>query len=207
MLISEQYGELYSEVEKTGMRHFEATPYSFTADGSASYPVPDDHLATIALYRVLNAAGSKVELDEMMAPELPRWAGQVGDALTFMVVGTAIYLFPKPSSGNYELWYMPQAPDLSTAADTTLVDMVQADGESFLINGVAFKAQSKGVSVDDPRMLAAEREAARIRFVDWCTLKAFTQPRRPVRRYSINEMLSAGDYVDDPGGFWQVKPL
>src|SRR5262245_34239981 len=147
MLISEQYGELYSEVEKTGMRHFEATPFAFTANGAASYSVPVDHLATIALYRIVDAAGSKVDLDEMMAPELPRWAGQVGDAQTFMVVGTAIYLFPKPSSGNYELWYMPQAPDLSTAADSTAVDLVQADGESFLINGVAFKSQSKGVSV------------------------------------------------------------
>ncbi|HKP06414.1 MAG TPA: hypothetical protein VJU58_04100 [Microbacterium sp.] len=208
MLISEQYGELYSEVEKTGMRHFDSTtPFTITANGSTTYAVPTDHLATIALYRVLNAAGSKVELDEMMAPELPRWAGQVGDAQTFAVIGSSIYLFPKPSSGSYELWYMPQAPDLSTAADSTSVDLVQADGESFLINGVAFKAQSKGASVDDPRALAAEREAARVRFVDWCTLRAFTQPRRPVRRYSINELLSAGDYVDDPGGFWQVKPL
>ena len=205
MLISEQYGELYSEVEKTGMRHFEATPSTITADGSASYSVPGDHLATIALYRVVDAAGSKIDLDEMMAPELPRWAGQVGDAVTYAVVGTAIYLFPKPSSGTYELWYMPQAPDLSTADDSTLIDVVQADGEWFLIHGVAAKALDK--SEADVRRLVAEREAARVRFVDWCTLRAFTQPRRPIRRYSVNEMMAAGDYDDSPGGFRSVRPL
>jgi hypothetical protein len=205
MLISEMYGELYSEVEKTGMRHFEAEPYEIAATGAASYEVPDDHLATIALYRVLDAAGTRVELDEMMTTELTRWAGQIGDASTFAVVGTAIQLFPRPTTGTYELWYMPQAPDLSTASGDTIVDLVQADGESFLIHGVAVKAMMK--SEADVRMYVAEREAARERFISWCTMRAFVQPRRPIRRRSINELMAVGDDIDDPGSFRQVRQV
>jgi len=198
-LISEQYGDLYSEVEKTGMRYFEST-FAFTATGAASYAVPVDHLATLGIDRITDSVGSRVTLDEMMSPERTRWAGQIGDAQSYAIVGQLIYLFPKPPSGSYELLYMPQAPDLSTAADSTSIDVVQADGEAFLIWGVAVKALTKSES--DVRMHMAEREAARVRFVDWAILKAFVQPRRPIVRRSLNEAIDAGDYVDDPGGFW-----
>lgn len=200
-LISEQYGDLYSEVEKTGLRYFESA-FAFSANGAASYAVPVDHLATLGIDRITDSVGSRVTLDEMMSPERTRWAGQVGDAQSYAIVGQLIYLFPKPSSGNYEMLYMPQAPDLSTAADSTSVDVVQADGEAFLIWGVVVKALSKSES--DVRTAMAEREAARVRFVDWAILRAFVQPRRPIYRLSRNEDDGSGGCggVDDPGGWW-----
>lgn len=200
-LISEQYGDLYSEVEKTGMRYFESTS-TITANGAASYAVPADHLATLGIDRITDSVGSRTTLDEMMSPERVRWAGQVGDAQSYAIVGQLVYLFPKPATGTYELLYMPQAPDLSTAADSTMVDVVQADGEAFLIWGVVVKARDK--SEADVRTAMAEREAARVRFVDWAILRAFTQPRRPIVRLSRNEDLGAGGWgdSDDPGGWW-----
>lgn len=203
MLISEQYGDLYSEVEKTGMRHFESTS-TIAATGAASYAVPSDHLATIGLDRVTDSLGSIVSLDEMMMQERTRWQGQVGDAQTYAVIGNFIFLFPKPASGTYTLLYMPQSPDLSVAADSTLVDVVQADGEAFLTWGVAVKALSK--SEADVSLARLEREAARERFVSWCIMRAFTQPRRPIVRRSVNEAMSAGDYIDDPGNFRDFPP-
>lgn len=199
MLISEQYGDLYSEVEKTGMRYFEST-FAITANGATSYAVPTDHLATLGLDRITDSVGSRITLDEMMSQERTRWSGQVGDAQTYAVIGSSIFLFPRPTSGSYELLYMPQAPDLSTSADSTSIDVVNADGEAFLIWGVTIKALSK--SEADVQVAMAEREAARARFVDWCAMRAFSQPRRPIVRRSINEAMNAGDYVDDPGGYW-----
>lgn len=201
-LISEQYGELYSIVEESGMRWVESTQ-AITATGAASYTLATDHLATITLRRI-DANGGKTDLDEVMTQEEARYAGQTGDATSFAIVGQSIFLYPRPSSGSYELLYLPQAPDLSVAADSTLVDLVQASGESFLINGVAVKAMTKGER--DWRGCAAEREAARVRFEWWCTQRAFLQPRRPIVRRSINQLMSNGDFVDDPGGWWDVRP-
>lgn len=204
MMISEQYGDLYSEVEKTGMLHFRST-LTITASGAANYAAPADYLATIALNRIINVTtGDKRPMDELMIQEESRWAGQIGDAQCFTLIGSTITLYPNPSSGTYELQYMPQSPDLSTAADSTQVDVVNADGEAFLIFGVAVKALMKAEA--DVQLYMVERESARKRLVEWATLKAFTQPRRPQYRRSINERLAAGDWVDDPGGFWETPP-
>jgi hypothetical protein len=203
MLISEQYGDLFSEVEKTGLRYFEKR-VSIIADGSASYPVPDDHLATIGLDRVTDSVGSITSLDEMMGQERTRWAGQIGDANTYEIVGSSITFYPKPTTGTYTLLYLPQAPDLSVAADSTLVDLVQADGEAFLAYGVAVAALLK--SEAEMQFHAAKQEQARLRFVDWCTMRAFTQPRRPIVRRSVNEAMATGDYIDDPGNFRDYPP-
>lgn len=201
-LISEKYGELYSEVEKTGMRHFESVQ-TITATGAASYTVNADHLSTIVVQRVLDAQGHVCELEELMMQEETRWAGQTGDAVAYTIIGDQLTLYPAPPTGTYRLRYMPQAPDLSTAADSTQVDLVNADGEAFLIYGVAVAAKDKGEA--DAQLALKLSEAARDRFIDWCRLKAFTQPRRPIVRRSVNGMFDSNDYRDDPGGWWDRR--
>ena len=197
-LISEQYGDLSSEVEKTGMRYFESK-LAIVATGAASYAAPSDHLSTLGVYRV-DASGGLVELEEIMVQERTRWAGRTGDASCYDLVGATLTLYPRPSSGSYEMVYMPQAPDLSLAPDSTLIDVVTADGEAFLIWGVAVKAKAKseaGVGLE-----IKEREEARARLVSWATNRAFTQPRRPIVRQSLNSLMDVGDTADDPGGWW-----
>lgn len=173
-LISEKYGELHGIVSGAGLRYFE-TAQTITATGAASYTEPSDHLTTIGFDRV-ETSGARYPLVELMPYERARLAGQTGDAIGYSIVDDQIRLYPNPSSGSYELLYIPQPPDLSSYADGDLVDLVCADGEAFLIWGVSVLAKSKSES--DVR-LAQEREvAASQRLLEWSVNRSLSQPRR-----------------------------
>lgn len=186
-LISETFGDLYQTVAGTGMRYFEATS-DITATGAASYNEPADILSLVAVRLVVNATtGETRDLDEIMMQESSLWSGETGEAQAYAHVDDQIYLFPKPSSGTYRLAYIPQAPDLSAYADADLVDLVTADGEAFLVWGVALKALAK--SQQDVQLAMAEREAARMRLTEWAVLKALNTPRR-------RPVVMMGDHYD-----------
>lgn len=176
-LISEQYGHIYANVVKQGMRHFEATQV-FTADGSTSYALPTDHDQTIGIDRTLDGTGRTVQLGELMIQERNAWSGQTGDAVAYSIVGQTIVLFPRATSGTYTHVYVPQSPDLSALADNSTVDVVTADGEAFLINGVGVKAKMK--RDEDPSYWVRERDAAEQRFVEDVAIRALVNPRRKV---------------------------
>jgi len=194
-LVSEGYGELFQTVADAGLQYFEYTS-TIATTGAAYYDEPTDHLATISLERIINAAGSRRIIREIMAQERARWAGRVGsEAIVFALVDDRIYLYPTPPSGQtYELLYIPQAPDLTAYDDTDLVDVVNAEGEAFLIWGVAVKAMSKGES--NVQLAIAEREAARQRLHEWAVVRAFNQPRRRVvDDFDVSDVpLSEGDW-------------
>lgn len=198
-LISEMYGEQYSIVAESGMRYFESTS-TITATGAASYTEPADQLAYIGLDRIVNSTtGERQTLTEVMTQERSQWSGLTGDAVVYSFVDDQIYLYPKPSSGTYQLLYIPQSPDLSVASDSTSVDVVTPDGEAFLIWGVAAKALPKGEM--DPSSAVREREASRQRFTEWVTLRALVNPRRRIidpGRSNLGEL----EYLD-PGGWWR----
>jgi hypothetical protein len=177
-LISEQYGDLYSVVCDAGLQYFEYT-FDITSDGSDSYDEPEDHLSTISLDQVYSD-GRRRPIREIMAQERSRWAGRgSGDPLVFAHVDDLIYFYRTPTTGlEFELLYIPQPPDLAEYADGEAIDVVTADGEAFLIWGVAVKALAKSES--DVRLAMAEREAARARLLDWAVHKMLTQPRRRV---------------------------
>lgn len=177
-LISEMYGEVYSVVEGTGMRHFE-NEQTITATGAASYSIPTDHLATIDVEWVYDTAGHRRRLRRLNVQERARWEGATGDARRYELAGQNLFLYPLPSSGTYKHLYMPQAPDLSTALDATSIDLVAADGESFLIYGVAVKALFKSESWSAMQAAAGERDAARARFEEWCSLRSFNDRPTP----------------------------
>jgi hypothetical protein len=176
-LISEQYGQLYSTVVKAGMRYFESNQ-TITANGATSYALPSDHDETIGVDRTLDSSGRKVQLGELMVQERNAWSGQTGDAVAYSLVGQTLVLFPRPTSGTYTHVYVPQSPDLSSLSDTSTVDVVTADGEAFLIWGVAVKALAKTES--DTNLAIQEREAAALRFAEDVTLRALVNPRRRI---------------------------
>jgi hypothetical protein len=193
-LISEQNGELQLLVAETGMRYFE-TEATVTATGATSYALPADHLATLGIEFVRDAAGTRRPLQEVMIQERAAVVGRTGEAYAYAIIGQNVELYPVPGSGSYKHIYIPQPPDISGAIDATSVDVVTPDGEAFLIWGVAVKALSKGEA--DVRVAMAEREAARERLRTWAQLRSFVQPRRRVLGDAF-----AFDLGSDAGDWW-----
>lgn len=192
-LVSEQYGELYSIVAKSSWRYFESAS-TITATGAASYPVPSDHDMHIGVDRVVDTTGRTEALGEVGVHERNAFSGQTGDARVFAVIGQNIVLGPRPLNGTYIFTYVPQAPDISSISDTTEVDVVTADGEAFLIWGIAAKALPKTES--STVSAVEEREQARARLEQDCVLRSIANPRR---RVVVHHPLDALGYgYDDP---------
>lgn len=199
-LISEQYGQIYGLVVKAGYRYFEATQ-TITANGATSYALPTDHDETIGIDRTLDANGRKIQLSEFMVQERNVWSGQTGDAVAYSLVAQTIVLFPRPLTGTYTHVYVPQSPDISALADTSTVDLVTADGEAFLIWGVAVKALAKTES--DVRVAMQERDAAMERFAEDVTLRALVNPRRRIVQATPSDYTSDDWFAGIDGGWWR----
>jgi hypothetical protein len=191
--ITTQYAELYSTVASSGLRYFEVST-QFTTDGGNVYDEPSDHLSTVGLDYIVNAAGERRELIELMAQERNIFAGAGSDAArAYSFVDDELRLYPTPPAGQtYELLYVPQPPDMSAYDDATLVDVVTPDGEAFLIWGVAVQALAKEES--DTGLARAERDAAKARVAEWAVLRALNAPRRAM----------GGDswQYEDPADYW-----
>jgi hypothetical protein len=203
-LISEQFGHLYTDVVKAGWSYYDTTS-TITANGAASYALPSDNDVIIGVDRVLST-GQIYQLDELMTQERNAFAGLTGDAAAYRIVGQTLVLLPRPTSGTYTLWYVPQSPDISSLADTSSVDVVTADGEAFLIYGVAAKAAAK--LREDPSLHLAERDAAEQRFIEDVSQRALMNPRRRVVMRSPILDGGLGDWGDglwnDPGS-WRFR--
>ncbi len=179
-LISEQYGDLYSVVAEAGLRYFETTN-TITTTGVASYDEPVDHLGTVSVCRVINTAGARRDLKEIMAQERSYWTGMTGEATRYALVDDQIYLYPTPPAGQtYEMLYIPQPPDLSLYADTDVIDVVTPDGEAFLLWGVAALVAAKTQDDDRSRLALSRQDATRVRLSEWATMRAFNSPRHRV---------------------------
>ena len=190
-MMSSAYGAVYQKVAASGGRYWEST-YSITADGSASYPEPDDHLSTIGL-DLVRADGTRCPLKPLPIQHRHRFAGRTGEARRYMLIDSALILFPKPSSGAYEMLYIPQAPDLKTYADSDLIDVVTPDGEEMFIWGTVVKILAK--KEQDPRLAITERDAAAERLLEWATMRSLVDG--PVRVVEDTE-----DDLADINGSW-----
>ena len=197
-MISEQYAELAGLISATGMRYFESTS-TIAANGATSYAEPTDQLSFIGIDYLLDGTttGRRRQLREFMAQERNYYAGQTGEAIGFSFVGTDIELWPRPTTGTYELLYVPQPPDLSVGSDSLDVDLVVPDGEAFVLWGVAVKVLSK--AEQDPTVAMRERDAARVRVEEWAVLRALNEPRRRTVHGGANP------YDNEPGG-WPAWP-
>lgn len=179
-LISEVYGDLFSVVAETGHRYFEYTA-TLTTDGTAYVAEPADMDKVVRLDRIVNSStGERYSLVEVMHQEQPVVAGQTGaEARAFALVDDRIYLYPTPPTGQtYELLYIPQPPDLSAFASDECVDVVNSDGEAFLIWGVAALAKIK--AAQDASAYFSRQEFYREKLTASAISRSFAAPRRRV---------------------------
>lgn len=177
-LISEIYGaDVHSVVAATGGRYFETTAALVTT-GAAYVGEPADHLSTVRVDYV-DAHGRRHALGEATVQEEADLIGVTsGDrATSYTMIDDRLYLFPTPPSGQtYELRYIPQAPDLSAAADGDLVDVVTPDGEACLLWGVAALARAK--ASQDVTLHLRKAAEHRDRLMVWAAERSMTEPRR-----------------------------
>ena len=196
-LISEVYGELHAVVTEVGARYFE-TEASITATGAATYALPSDHLSTIGVDRVVDAAGRRSPVHQLMVQEASLFGGQTGQACLFALAGAYISLYPTPSSGTYKHLYVPQPTDYSSASNGTSVDVINIYGLKFIAWGVASIAMHKGS--DNQQRAVAERDAAKEELKAWAIARAITMPkRRVVSDYDLQ-------YGDFNPASWRITP-
>ncbi len=111
-LVNTAYKELYGMLV-TKTLHRAETTYDFEADDSASYPLPSDLFSVIAVYR--NEGEDMYPLERFQDKFRP--GTRSGEATMYRVQGVNLILYPKPSSGDYTVIYVPLPADLSDPAD------------------------------------------------------------------------------------------
>jgi hypothetical protein len=175
-LISEYYGEAHALVTEKGARYFQAED-DITADGSVTYALPDEHMATIGVDLVLS--GTTGPRRPVLGPIDPKDRSYLvgltngGPAAYFGFEGNALALYPAPTSGTYKHLYVPQPMDLSTAADSTSVDVINVYGERLVLWGVASVILHKGSSAQDRAMAEHDKALGQLEY--WACMRAMTQ--------------------------------
>lgn len=197
-LISEAYGELYTIVLDCpwGTEYFETT-HSYTSGGTNVLTEQADHFSTVALAYLEDAASGRYRNLRCITPQerinrsgLNLTAGS--RATEYAHVGQTILLYPTPPSGQvYELRYVPQPGDLTSAA--TGIDLVTPDGLAFLLWNVAVMSASK--TEVDAQLAMARLEQARERFISSVMMR---NQLAPLRRQVDVEL-----EVTDPDGWYR----
>jgi hypothetical protein len=177
-LISEVYGELFSEVAASIERYFESVA-TVTATGATSYDEPTDHLSTIRIARV-DSSGRQCHLKELRSQDEVHFIGARGsDAAYWALVDDQLFLYPNPSSGSYKWYYLPQPPDLASYADGDLVDVYCPAGLKFLVWGVAAIALAKAES--NSQLALQKQEQARDEVQYWAANRNLAEGKsRPI---------------------------
>lgn len=194
-LIHEVWSEGYSAVVESGSRYHE-TESTITATGATSYDEPDDMLHLVGIDLVIDGAGRRRTLREIMAQERQNVAGETGEASFYALVDDQIVLYPNPSGGTYKVVYVPQPTDLSAAGDSDNVDVWCPAGLRFVVWGVAGLAQHKG----EVNQIRAVQEQARaledLRY--WASLRALHTPRRRIVEAGVDFDSHDPDFWSDP---------
>jgi len=172
--LSETVGELHALVSDAGLNYFQ----SEETISLSTFALPTDHLATIGVAFVVDGAGRRRELREIMSQERNGWLGSTGEAQVYILNAQTIELYPVPSTGTYKHTYIPQPTDIGTVATSTSVDVISPDGETFVIESMCAKVLRKSETATDGYLLA--RNEARQRIQDWAQRRSFNTPRRMV---------------------------
>lgn len=190
-LLSESIGEMQMEVSAVGLMYFK----SEATVNLSTFALPSDHLSTIGVGFVLDTAGRRRALHEIMEPERDRWLGLTGPAQVYILNAQTIELLPVPTTGTYKHVYVPQPTDYSDSATSTSVDFVTPDGMAFVVESVCVKILRK--SETDVQGYIMAREEARVRLKDWAMARSFVTPRRQLGADPFGF-----DFSPDPGDWW-----
>ncbi len=167
-LINTSYNELYGLLVRASMHRAE-TVEEITANGSGSYTLPDDFFSLIGVYRTYDT--DKVPLERF--PDKFRPGTRTGDATMYRVAGAELVLYPKPSSGAYDLVYVPVPDELTADADTV-------DGalgwEEFIVIDASINVLEKEGS--NTATLERRRQMILDRIADEAQLVEFTETPR-----------------------------
>jgi len=193
-MISELYGELHKVVVEKGASYFE-TEATITATGAASYALPADHLSTLTVSYVVDAAGRRRPLRRVRVQDRAELSGLTGTAYAYALAAANIVLYPLPSSGSYKHLYVPQPTDYSSAGDSTTIDLINIDGEKFVTWGVAAIALHTGDENQQRAMIERDKAYAELEY--WATLRALVDP---MPRYDESD----DDYLIDPAD-WRFR--
>lgn len=156
-LINTSYAELYGNLVRSGIQSSETT-YSVPVDGSESYALPADFYAMLGVFQVVN--GHSIRLRRHDVRHRPNSTDR-GDALTYRLSGMTVILNPRPTSGTYEIVYVP-IPGTLTADDDELDGVL--GWEEYVVLDCAIKILDKEES--ESRHLRAERERLLARIQD-----------------------------------------
>ncbi len=168
--IYEVYGDLY-HLEVDGASEYFQTTYDFSATGAESYDEPDDHLSTVSVERV-ESNGRRTVLRRLQPQQRHRFAGATGrHATAYALIDAQIFLYPPPDSGEYQMLYIPQPPDITEYLDDDEIDVVNVYGAQFLVYGVAALVLSKSES--DQRGWLMRQERAEKKFIEWAAQRDF----------------------------------
>lgn len=198
--ISTAYAQLQSILVASGLRYFERVmqlqPADFTdnGDNGGRVNLPTDFLSAIGIDRI--SGNQRQELFEMMVQERNLYASGTNSGLSeaYVLAGDNLILYPRPTSGNYELGYVTQPTDLSSQSDVYTVDVVTPDGEDYLIWTAAMFALTKEES--DTAVCERYREQARQRVEEWSVRRSLNTARRRI--------VDEGPYSYDPAD-WRYR--
>lgn len=195
-LISEVYGELFGVVADTGGRYFEAVE-TLTSDGTNILPSPPADIQSQMGLWYVPASGPRRPLKIITPFELEQWGHRTGAFATrYELLDNSIRVYPRPPSGqSYELRFIPQAPDLTGFASDDCVDVVCAEGESFLLWGVTALAKTKREEEDGARFALQRQDFYRERLRDWAISRTMTEPRQIRVEHDV-------DLPIDPAAWW-----
>jgi hypothetical protein len=167
-LINTAYKELYALLVGFSLHRAESVQ-SITADGSASSDLSADFFSLIGVYRTYDE--DKVPLERF--PDKFRPGSRTGDATMYRIQGVDLVLYPKPSSGTYEVLYIPVPAELSSGSDT--LDGVMG-WEEFVVLDASIAVLDKEGS--DTTKLEMRREKILKRIEDEAQLVEFTETPR-----------------------------
>jgi hypothetical protein len=173
-IISEYYGELHALVSDKGARYFE-TEATLDLNNLA---LPSDHLSTIGVDLVLSGTtGPRRPVWGPIGPQERTYligSSSGGPAYFWAEEGTSLALYPTPTSGTYKHLYVPQPTDLSTAADSTSVDLINIYGQRLVIWGVASVIQHRGSASQERSLAEYKRAVDAVEY--WACQRALLQP-------------------------------
>jgi len=190
-LINTSYAELYGLLVRHSLHRTE-TVYSITATGAASYALPADIFAVLGVFRV-DGTTTKAMMprhDHRKRPD----TSVTGPAITYRVIGSSVEFIPVPTSGTYEIVYVP-------TPTTVVEDDDSLDGvlgwEEYVVVDCAIKILQKEES--DTASLQRDRERLAARIVDEANHVEMTEGLVVANVRNTLTSYTEGDYIGPRG--------